>query len=247
MTAGADDVLSRVAKDRAAVYAALSLAFYLPAPDLVWDLRSGSCGRGIARAVAWLGPDADLYRAPIAELQELEQTLRRGPSRTCCASSGSSTPASTRAGEPAVLAFESEYFDSGDGESPGPLNGPSTARVARWLRESGFGPAADTATCPTTSPPSSSSSTRSRSTRRATGSRAGPTRPPGGAGRSTGSCAEHAGRWMPEFARRTLPPTPPLLPVDGGRARGPRGRGAGDPFDRSVLPWARADGPRPRD
>lgn len=247
MTTGPEDVLSRVAKDRAAVYAALSVAFYLPTPDLVWELRSGSFGRGIGRSVAWLGPDADLYRAPIAELLEVEQALAGRPADEVLRELRvEHARLYTGPGRPSVPAFESEYLD-GDGESPGRLNGPSTARVARWLRESGFGPAAGHRDLPdhiATELEFLHALALDEANLRSVG-------------QSDEAAArrrevdrflrEHAGRWMPELARRTLAAEPhpfyrsmaALLGVHVAVERGDR-------FDRSVLPWAHADGSRPQ-
>ena len=248
MTASADDVLSRVAKDRAAVYAALSVAFYLPAPDLVWDLRSGSFGQGIARAVAWLGPDADLYRAAIGELLELERALApRSADEVLHELRVEHARLYTGPGRPAVPAFESEYLDSSDGEASGPLNGTSTARVARWLRESGFGPAAGHRDLPdhvATELEFLHALALDESSLRIEG------RSDEAAGRRREVdrfLREHAGRWMPEFARRTLAADPhpfyrsmvAVLAVHVAVERG-------DPFDRSVLPWAHADASRTR-
>lgn len=139
MTASSpDDVLARVASDRATVYAALSTGFYLPDEGLVWDLREGGFAHGIRAAVAWLGPDAAAYEPDLEDLhaishalgsQQVDEVLRDLRVEHARLFTGP--------GRPDVPIFESEYVDPGDGVA-GRLDGPSTVRVRRWYRSAGL-------------------------------------------------------------------------------------------------------------
>ena len=139
MTAFDPDVtLARVAADRATVYAALSIGFYLPDEQLVWDLREGSFVSRVEAAVRWLGPDADAYDGCLEELRELSLGLRASPASDVLRDLRvEHARLFTGPGRPAVGTFESEYVDADDGGG-GRLNGPSASLVAAWYRRAGL-------------------------------------------------------------------------------------------------------------
>ena len=133
-----DDVLARVAADRAAVYAALSTGFYLPDERLVWDLREGGFVHTIRAAVAWLGPDAAAYAPDLEDLHAIGHALgARSIDEVLRDLRVEHARLFTGPGRPDVSIFESEYLDSGDGMA-GRLDGPSTVQVRRWYRSAGL-------------------------------------------------------------------------------------------------------------
>ena len=139
MSAGVepDTLLARVADDRASVYAALSVGFYLPDAALVWEVREGAFGSRISAAVRWLGPDAAPYDRPLADLEAVARAMRpQTPDVILRELRVDHARLFTGPGRPAVPAFESQYTDAEDGV--GPLHGPTTSQVAAWYRNAGL-------------------------------------------------------------------------------------------------------------
>jgi putative dimethyl sulfoxide reductase chaperone len=138
-----DHLLARVATDRASVWAVLSVAFYLPDEQLLWDLREDRIASRVEAAVHWLGPDAAAYAPVLAEFHALARELRAMPiDEALSRLRVEHARLFTGPGRPEVAPFETAYMDS---ESIGSnrLYGPSAAAVARWYRDFGLERAAD--------------------------------------------------------------------------------------------------------
>jgi TorA maturation chaperone TorD len=133
-----DTLLAHVATDRATIWAVLSVGFYLPEEQLVWDLREDRIAGRVEAAVNWLGPDAAAYTTVLDEFRAIAPVLRARPIDEILGDLRvEHARLFTCPGQPAVVAFETGYADV---EKLGPkrLNGPSTAAVARWYREYGL-------------------------------------------------------------------------------------------------------------
>lgn len=138
-----EHLLARVATDRASVWAVLSVAFYLPDEQLVWDLREDRVASKIEAAVYWLGPDAAPYAPALAEFHAIAQSFRATPIDEALRSLRvEHARLFTGPGRPDVAPFETAYVDSESGGS-NRLYGPSTAAVARWYRDFGLERASD--------------------------------------------------------------------------------------------------------
>ena len=136
--ADSDQLLARVATDRASVWAVLSAAFYLPDEQLVWDLREDRVASRVEAAVLWLGPDAAPYGRVLRELHSIAAELRARPIDEILRDLRvEHARLFTGPGRPDVSAYETGYVDV---ETTGPsrLYGPATAAVARWYRSFGL-------------------------------------------------------------------------------------------------------------
>lgn len=244
--ASPDLVLARVASDRAAVYGALSVGFYLPEPSLVWDVRSGSFAAAIESAVAWLGPDADRYRPFLDDLHELGHVLAAEPAPDVLHEFRvEHARLFTGPGRPEVGVFESEYLDRGGGEQ-GRLDGPSTRRVALWYRAAGFARAAAHHDLPdhvATELEFLHALAEQEAERR----REGRADEASKLRRDTDRfLREHAGLWMPAFARATIAAHPqPFYGALAGLLAVHISTELGEGFDRSMLPWSDGSAQRP--
>lgn len=138
-----DQLLARVATDRATVWAVLSVGFYLPDDQLVWDLREDRVASKVEAAVHWLGPDAAPYAPVLAELRAIAEDLRATPIDEALKSLRvEHARLFTGPGRPEVSPFETAYVDT-DLVGSNRLYGPSAAAVARWYREFGLERARD--------------------------------------------------------------------------------------------------------
>jgi len=237
---GPDLVLARVATDRATVYRALSVGFYLPGPDLVWEIREGSYPRDIEAAVAWLGPDADAYRPGLADLSAVGRALGAMSADDALRELRvEHARLFTGPGRPDVGVFESEYVDR-DGEGRGRLDGPSTIAVARWYRDAGFARADAHRDLPD-HVATELEFLHALAAREADLRREGVSDEASALRRDTDRfLREHAGRWMPAFARATLEARPhPFYAGIAGLLAVHVAMELGELLDRSLLPWER--------
>ena len=234
-----DEILARVASDRASVYAFLSVGFYLPEASLVWDLREGSYVGGLEVAIAWLGPDAAPYRPHLADLRAATRTMAARPAADVLHELRvEHARLFTGPGRPEVGAFESEHLDR-DGDGPGRLDGPSSRRVAAWYRAAGFARAAAHHDLPdhvATELEFLHALARDEAARR----REGRIDDASELRRVTDRfLREHAGRWMPEFGRAALAATTnPFYRSLAGLLIVHIAMELGEGFDRTALPWA---------
>jgi TorA maturation chaperone TorD len=133
-----DPLLSHVATDRATVWAVLSVAFYLPDEQLVWDLREDRVASKVEAAVNWLGPDAAPYVPVLGQFRAVAPDLRASPIDEILRELRvEHARLFTGPGRPAVVPFETGYTDV-EKLGPNRLNGPSAAAVARWYRQHGL-------------------------------------------------------------------------------------------------------------
>jgi TorA maturation chaperone TorD len=133
-----DQLLARVATDRATVWAVLSAAFYLPDDQLVWDLREDRVANRLEAAVHWLGPDAAPYAPVLAELHSISADLRTRPIDEILRQLRvEHARLFTGPGRPDVAAYETGYLDV-ENLGSNRLYGPSAAAVARWYRANGL-------------------------------------------------------------------------------------------------------------
>lgn len=129
-----DRLLARVATDRATVWAVLSVAFYLPDEQLVWDLREDHIASRVAAAVNWLGPDAAEYAPILEEFGSIAADLRERPLDEILRDLRvEHARLFTGPGRPDVTAYETGYLDV-ERLGPNRLYGPSAAAVARFYR-----------------------------------------------------------------------------------------------------------------
>jgi TorA maturation chaperone TorD len=138
-----DHLLARVATDRATVWAVLSVAFYLPDQQLVWDLREDRIASKVEAAVHWLGPDAAPYAPVLAEFHAIAAELRAKPIDEALKTLRvEHARLFTGPGRPEVAPFETAYVDA-EALGSNRLYGPSAAAVARWYRDFGLERAKD--------------------------------------------------------------------------------------------------------
>ncbi len=138
-----DHLLARVATDRATVWGVLSVAFYLPDEQLVWDLREDRIASKLEAAVLWLGPDAAPYGPVLGELHGVAADLRAVPIDEGLRSLRvEHARLFTGPGRPEVAPFETAYVDA-ENVGVNRLYGPSAAGVARWYRQFGLEKASD--------------------------------------------------------------------------------------------------------
>jgi TorA maturation chaperone TorD len=136
--ADSDQLLARVATDRATVWSVLSVAFYLPDEQLVWDLREDRVASRLEAAVHWLGPDAAPYAPVLAALHSISADLRARPIDEILRELRvEHARLFTGPGRPEVAAYETGYLDV-EALGPNRLYGPSAAAVARWYRVNGL-------------------------------------------------------------------------------------------------------------
>jgi TorA maturation chaperone TorD len=240
----ADEILARVAADRAAVYAALSRGFYLPDDSLVWEVREGSFVQGIEAAVTWLGPDSAAYRPHLDDLHAVGLALRaRQADDVLRELKVEHARLFTGPGRPAVGVFESEYVDL-DGDTRGRLDGPATAAVARWYRAAGFERAASHRDLPdhvATELEFLHALARNETDARRTGDPDLASR----LRRDTDSfLREHPARWMPAFCRATLEARPHAFYAGlVGVLEIHLSIELGETFERTTLPFSRGAAP----
>jgi putative dimethyl sulfoxide reductase chaperone len=238
-----DQLLARVATDRATVWGVLSVAFYLPDEQLVWDLREDRIASKLEAAVHWLGPDAEQYGPVLAELHGIASDLRAVPMDEGLRQLRiEHARLFTGPGRPEVAPFETAYVDV---ESLGSnrLYGPSAASVARWYRQFDLEKAGDHGDLPDFVA-TEFEFLYALAQREASARLAGLEEEARTLRRETDRfLREHPARWIPAFAARVRAASPHRVYATFAELAAVHlATELGEALDRTSLPWPAAPG-----